>query len=161
MKIAMLAPIAWRVPPRQYGPWERLVGLLTEGLVARGVDVTLFATADSLTSARLAAVCPRPYGEDPAIDAKVWECLHIAQVFERADEFDLIHNHFDFLPLSYSRLVRTPVLTTIHGFSSERILPVYERYNGHTAYVAISAADRRPSPTTSGRSTTGCWWWST
>lgn len=141
----MLAPIAWRVPPRGYGPWERLVGLLTEGLVARGVDVTLFATADSLTSARLAAVCPRPYGEDPTIDAKVWECLHIAQVFQRADEFDLIHNHFDFLPLSYSELVRTPVLTTIHGFSSERILPVYERYNGRTSYVAISAADRHPS----------------
>ena len=145
MKIAMLAPIAWRVPPRGYGPWERLVGLLTEGLVARGVDVTLFATADSLTSARLAAVCPRPYGEDPAIDAKVWECLHIAQAFERAGEFDLIHNHFDFLPLSYSQLVRTPVVTTIHGFSSERILPVYERYNGQTSYVAISAADRRPT----------------
>jgi glycosyltransferase involved in cell wall biosynthesis len=145
MRIAMLAPIAWRVPPRQYGPWERLTGLLTEGLVARGVDVTLFATADSLTSARLAAVCPRPYAEDPTIDAKVWECLHIAQVFERAAEFDLIHNQFDFLPLSYSGLVRTPVLTTIHGFSSERILPVYERYNGRTDYVAISAADRRPS----------------
>jgi glycosyltransferase involved in cell wall biosynthesis len=141
----MLAPIAWRVPPRQYGPWERMVGLLTEGLVARGVDVTLFATADSLTSAHLSAVCPRPYGEDSSIDAKAWECLHIAQVFERAGEFDLIHNHFDFLPLSYSELVRTPVLTTIHGFSSERILPVYERYNGRTDYVAISAADRRPS----------------
>src|SRR3982751_5020478 len=134
MRIGMLAPIAWRVPPRQYGPWERLVSLLAEGLVARGVDVTLFATADSLTSARLAAVCPRPYAEDPTIDAKAWECLHIAQVFERAAEFDLIHNQFDFLPLSYSGLVSTPVLTTIHGFSSERILPVYERYNGRTDY---------------------------
>jgi glycosyltransferase involved in cell wall biosynthesis len=144
LRIGMLAPIAWRVPPREYGPWERVVAILTEGLVARGVDVTLFATADSLTSARLAAVCPRPYGEDPAIDAKVWECLHIAHVFERAGEFDLIHNHFDFLPLSYSALVGTPVLTTIHGFSSERILPVYERYNGRTHYVAISDADRHP-----------------
>jgi len=84
MRIAMLAPIAWRVPPRHYGPWERVVSLLTEGLVARGVDVILFATADSLTSARLAAVCPHPYSEDPTCDAKVWECLHIASVFERA-----------------------------------------------------------------------------
>jgi glycosyltransferase involved in cell wall biosynthesis len=145
MHIAMLAPIAWRVPPRHYGPWERVVSLLTEGLVARGVDVTLFATADSLTSARLAAVCPRPYAEDPPLDAKVWECLHIAALFERAGEFDVIHNHFDFLPLSYSGLVETPVVTTIHGFSSERILPVYQRYNGHAHYVSISDADRHPS----------------
>lgn len=144
MRIGMLAPIAWRVPPRHYGPWERVVSLLTEGLVAQGVDVTLFATADSLTRAKLVAVCPRPYQEDPAIDAKVWECLHIAAAFERAGEFDLIHNHFDFLPLSYSRLVTTPLLTTIHGFSSERILPVYQRYNDRSYYVAISEADRHP-----------------
>lgn len=143
MRIAMLAPISWRVPPRHYGPWERVVSLLTEGLVERGVDVTLFATADSVTRAKLVGVCPRPYSEDHAIDAKVWECLHISEVFERAGEFDLIHNHFDFLPLSYSGLVRTPVLTTIHGFSSERIIPVYEKYNGKTYYVSISDADRQ------------------
>ena len=140
----MLAPIAWRVPPRHYGPWERVVSLLTEGLVAQGVDVTLFATADSLTSAKLDAVCPRPYEEDETLDAKVWECLHIAHLLEQADQFDLIHNHFDFLPLSYSALTSTPVLTTIHGFSSERILPVYERYDDSTHYVSISDADRHP-----------------
>ena len=144
MRIAMLAPISWRVPPRHYGPWERVVSLITEGLVARGVDVTLFATADSITRARLVGVCPRPYSEDPSIDPKVWECLHISAVFERADEFDLIHNHFDFLPLSYSGLVKTPVLTTIHGFSSERIVPVYEKYDGRAYYVSISNADRHP-----------------
>ena len=145
MRIAMLAPIAWRVPPRHYGPWELVVSLLTEGLVERGVDVTLFATADSLTRARLSAVCPRPYEEDASIHRKAWECLHIAQVFEQAGEFDLIHNHFDFLPLSYSSLVATPVLTTIHGFSAEGILPVYQKYNGRAHYVAISDADRHPS----------------
>ena len=75
------------------------------------------------------------------MDPKVWECLHIARVLEQAEEFDLIHNHFDFLPLSYSGLVHTLVLTTIHGFSSERIVPVYETYNGHAYYVAISHAD--------------------
>ena len=132
------------MPPRHYGPWERVVSLLTEGLVARGVEVTLFATADSLTRARLVGVCPRPYSEDPTIDPKVWECLHIAAVFEQAEAFDLIHNHFDFLPLSYSGLVRTPVLTTIHGFSSERIVPVYAHYNDRGYYVAISDADRHP-----------------
>ncbi|HWP43563.1 MAG TPA: glycosyltransferase [Blastocatellia bacterium] len=144
MQIAVLAPISWRVPPRHYGPWERVVSLLTEGLVSRGIDVTLFATADSLTRARLVSACPRPYSEDPSIDVKVWECLHISEAFERAGEFDLIHNHFDFLPLSYSRLVRTPVLTTIHGFSSERIVPVYEKYNASSYYVSISNADRHP-----------------
>jgi mannose-6-phosphate isomerase-like protein (cupin superfamily)/glycosyltransferase involved in cell wall biosynthesis len=140
----MLAPISWRVPPRHYGPWEQVVSLLTEGLVKRGVDVTLFATADSVTSAHLVSVCPRAYSEDPSIDAKVWESLHISAAFERAEEFDLIHNHFDFLPLSYSQLVRTPLVTTIHGFSSERILPVYEKYNGSSYYIAISNADRSP-----------------
>ncbi len=141
----MLAPIAWRVPPRHYGPWERVVSLLTEALVARGVEVTLFATANSLTSAKLAAVCPLPYEEAPDLDAKVWEALHISSVFERAAEFDLIHNHFDFLPLVFSELTPTPVVTTIHGFSSERILPVYQKYNGRAHYVAISEADRHPS----------------
>jgi glycosyltransferase involved in cell wall biosynthesis len=146
LRVAILAPIAWRVPPRHYGPWERVVSILTEGLVARGVDVTLFATADSQTHARLVAVVPRGYAEDPAVDAKVYECLHIAAAFERAarGEFDVLHNHFDFLPLSYSRLVSTPLVTTIHGFSSERIVPVYREYNERVHLVAISAADRHP-----------------
>ncbi len=141
----MLAPIAWRTPPRHYGPWERVVSLLTEELVRQGVDVTLFATLDSQTAAVLDGVCPRPYEEDETLDAKVWECLHIAHALERADEFEIVHNHFDFLPLSYSGLVATPVVTTIHGFSSERILPVYERYDAGTHYVAISDADRHPA----------------
>jgi glycosyltransferase involved in cell wall biosynthesis len=145
LRIAVLAPISWRVPPRHYGPWEQFVSLLTEGLVARGVDVTLFATGDSLTSARLASTAARGWSEDgPAADAKVSECLHISAAFERAGEFDLIHNSFDFLPLTYSALVPTPVLTTIHGFSSEAIVPVYEKYNHRGAYVAISEADRHP-----------------
>lgn len=142
MKIAMLAPIAWRTPPRHYGPWESVVSLLTEGLVASGLDVTLFATGDSETAGTLSAVCPRGYEEDPSIDAGVWSCLHISSLFERAAEFDLIHNHFDFRPLSYSRLVATPVLTTIHGFSSARILPIYERYDSLVSYVSISDSDR-------------------
>jgi glycosyltransferase involved in cell wall biosynthesis len=142
LRVAVLAPIAWRVPPRHYGPWEQFASLLTEGLVARGFDVTLFATADSITRARLVGTVPTGYAEDATADAKVWEALHIAAAFERADEFDLIHNGFDFLPLSFSRLVDTPVVTTIHGFSSEQILPVYERYNDIGYYVAISDADR-------------------
>jgi glycosyltransferase involved in cell wall biosynthesis len=145
VRIGILAPIAWRTPPRHYGPWERVCSLLTEGLVERGVEVTLFATADSETSANLQAVCPRGYEEDRSLDPKVWEGLHIAAAFERAQEFDLIHNNFDFLPLTYSALVETPIVTTIHGFSSPRILPVYRRYNEHGHYVSISNADRDPS----------------
>jgi hypothetical protein len=145
VRIAMLGPISWRTPPRHYGPWELVTSLLTEALVARGVDVTLFATADSETAGTLAAVCPRPYSEDPSIDAKVWELLHAAHVFERAGEFDLIHNQADFAPLAFSRLVATPMVTTIHGFSSERIVPVFARYNDRVSYVSISDADRHPS----------------
>lgn len=141
----MLAPLAWRTPPRHYGPWEQFASLLTEGLVAAGHDVTLFATADSVTTATLVGSSPCGWSESSEIDPKVAECLHIASVYERAHEFDIIHNGFDFLPLTYSGLVSTPVVTTIHGFSSARIVPVYERYDATTHYVAISDSDRHPA----------------
>ena len=144
LRVGVLAPISWRVPPRHYGPWEQFVSLLTEGLVARGVDVTLFATRDSVTAARLVGVAPTGYSEDPSLDAKVWESLHIAAAYERAGALDLIHNSFDFLPLTYSRLVETPVVTTIHGFASDATLPVYLEYADRGTYVAISDADRHP-----------------
>ena len=73
LRVGMLAPIAWRVPPRHYGPWELVVSRLTEGLVAQGVDVTLFATGDSLTSATLSSVVARPYEEDDSYDVKALE----------------------------------------------------------------------------------------
>ena len=109
-----------------------------------GLDVTLFATGDSRTSGKLVAVCPRPYSEDGSVDPKVAECLHISEIFERAAEFDIIHNNFDFLPLTYSGLVETPVVTTIHGFSSPSIVPVYKKYNDRSHYVAISDSDKSP-----------------
>src|SRR3954469_22728888 len=92
LRVAVLAPISWRVPPRHYGPWELFASLLTEGLVARGHDVTLFATGDSQTSAHLCSVITTSWSEDVSVDPKVAECLHISEVFERADEFDVIHN---------------------------------------------------------------------
>lgn len=144
LRIAVLAPIAWRTPPRHYGPWELFASLLTEGLVERGHDVTLFATADSTTTAKLLATVAHGWSEDLSIDAKVAECSHIAAVFERAADFDIIHNSFDFLPLTYSALVNTPMVTTIHGFSSPQIVPVYERYNATSTYVAISDSNRHP-----------------
>jgi glycosyltransferase involved in cell wall biosynthesis len=144
LHVGMLAPISWRVPPRHYGPWERVTSILTEGLVAHGVDVTLFATADSITSARLHATASTGYSEDPALDAKVFECLHNAAVFERAAQFDVIHNQFDFSPLCYSRLVETPVVTTIHGLHPQQVLKVYEAYDDRVHYVAVSDAHRHP-----------------
>ena len=144
MHIAMLSPIAWRTPPRHYGPWENVASLITEGLVSRGHEVTLFATGDSETGGRLHAVCPRGYEEDRSLIPKVWECLHISALFDHAGEFDIIHNNFDFLPLTYTGLTTTPVVTTIHGFSSPGILPVYKKYNGKVFYVSISDADRSP-----------------
>ena len=144
MKIAVLAPICWRTPPRHYGPWEQVASNIAEGLVKRGCDVTLFATGDSLTRAKLEYTCRRPYEEDKTLDPKVWECLHIAHLMERAAEFDIIHNNYDFLPLTYSRLIKTQMVTTIHGFSSPQIIPVFKRYNESNYYVSISNADRSP-----------------
>lgn len=140
MKIALLGPVAWRTPPRHYGPWEQVTSLLAEGLVARGVEVTLFATLDSVTSASLDGVCPRGYADDPTVDGRVWEAMHVAHALARSAEFDLVHNHLDWLPLAFADHCRAPLLTTIHGFSGAGILPAYTR--ARSAYVAISDADR-------------------
>jgi glycosyltransferase involved in cell wall biosynthesis len=142
-RIAVLSPVAWRTPPRQYGAWETVASNITEGLVARGWDVTLFASGDSVTRAHLHAVVDKGYEEDSTADPKVAEYLHISEAFERAAEFDLIHSHYDFMALTYTRLVSTPVLTTIHGFSSPKIMQVYQKYrDGY--FVSISDSDRAP-----------------
>src|ERR1700676_2402884 len=142
-RVAILSPIAWRTPPRQYGAWETVASNIAEGLVARGWDVTLFATRDSVTRAHLHAVVDKVYEEHSGVDSKVAEYLHISEAFEHAAEFDLIHSHYDFMALTYTRLVQTPVLTTIHGFSSPQILPVYRKYrDGY--FVSISDSDRAP-----------------
>ena len=144
MKIAILSPIAWRTPPVKYGPWEQVASNIAEGLIDKKIDVTLFATANSITRGKLQYVSEEAYSENPDIDPKVWECLHISNLMEQADKFDLIHNHFDFLPLTYTGLIKTPMVTTIHGFSSPKILPVYKMYNRNNFYVSISNSDRCP-----------------
>ncbi len=138
----MLAPVAWRTPPRHYGPWELVTSLLTEGLLDRGVEVTLFATLDSVTQANLDGVCPHGYAEDDAMDGRVWEALHVAHALARSAEFDLVHNQMDWLPLAFSAQCQAPMVTTIHGFSGSGILPAYARSS--SAYVAISDSDRSP-----------------
>jgi len=147
MRIGVIASVAHRTPPISYGPWEQVASTLTEGFVARGHEVTLFATADSLTAARLVAPVPAGYEETPGLDAKVGEALHLGAAFAAAGELDILSNHFDFMPLPFSALVPTPMVTTIHGFSSAAIVPVYAAYDRIAHYVAISDADRHPDLT--------------
>ena len=142
MKVAILGSIAWRTPPRDYGPWERVAGLLAAGLHARGVDVTLYATLDSETPAKLDGVCAHGYAEDTSLDGRVWEALHVAHALERSGDFDIVHNHLDWLPVALEQFARAPLVTTIHGFSGPAIMPVYERAS--SAFVSISLADRAP-----------------
>jgi glycosyltransferase involved in cell wall biosynthesis len=143
VKVALLGPVAWRTPPLHYGPWEQVTSLLAEGLVERGVDVTLFATLDSQTTGRLDGVCPKGYAEDPSMDGRVWEALHVAHALGRSGEFDLVHNHLDWLPLAFASHFRAPLVTTIHGFSGRGILPAYASARA-SSYVSISNADRAP-----------------
>jgi glycosyltransferase involved in cell wall biosynthesis len=142
MKVAMLAPVAWRTPPRHYGPWELVTSLLTEGLVRAGVEVTLFASLDSVTTAELAGTSAHGYAEDPSIDGRVAEAIHVSNALLRSGEFDLVHNQMDWLPLAFSEHCAAPMLTTIHGFSGVGILPAYQR--ARSSYIAISEADRAP-----------------
>ncbi len=141
-KIAILGPVAWRTPPRAYGAWETVAGNIAEGLVARGFkNVTLFATKESITKANLVGWLEKGYEEDKSQMPLVSTVYHIQKVMEMADQFDLIHNNFDFIPLAFLRLIKTPMLTTIHGFSDEDIKRVY-RDHKDTYYTSISDSDR-------------------
>lgn len=143
-RIAILSPVAWRTPPRAYGAWETVAGNIAEGLVARGwKNITLFATKDSITKAKLVSFVDKGYEEDKSQIPSVSTCLHISKTLEQAGDFDLIHNNFDFLPLTYTPFIKTPMLTTIHGFSEPDILRVY--YDHKDSYfVSISDSDRDP-----------------
>jgi glycosyltransferase involved in cell wall biosynthesis len=108
--------------------------------------VTLFATGDSLTSAKLDGVSAVPYAENPSMDGRVWEALHVAHALRRSGEFDLVHNNLDWLPLSFAEMCAAPMVTTIHGFSNPAILPAYlsAARAGRSAFVSISDSDRVP-----------------
>ena len=145
VRVAILASIAWPAPPPGYGPWEQIAYNIAEGMHRRGLDVTLFATGNSHTSGKLAAVVPVGLNEDPALNADVYTALHVAALFERAGDFDLIHNNLDWKPLTYALATKAPpLLTTIHGFSSPPILAAYYRGAERSFYCSISDADRDP-----------------
>lgn len=147
MRIAQIAPLAEAVPPKLYGGTERVVSYLTEELVALGHDVTLFASGDSVTAARLEAIWPRALRLDPAIrDPNALQVLLMETVRRRADEFDVLHFHVDYWPFSLFSRQRTPFVTTLHGrLDLPELQPVYDAFP-HIPVVSISDAQRRPLP---------------
>jgi glycosyltransferase involved in cell wall biosynthesis len=145
LRVAVLGSISWPTPPPGYGPWEQVAYDITRGLAARGLDVTLFATANSSSPGKLAAVVPVGLNEDPALNGEVWSELHVASCFARAHEFDLIHNNLDWKPLLYALTTTAPpMITTVHGFSSPQILGAYYAGAARSFYCSISDADRDP-----------------
>ncbi len=148
LRIGILAPIAWRTPPLDYGGWELVTSNLTEGLVKRGHDVTLFATADSLTTAHLKAICPQPLNQNHSLNSRVYESLHLAQALEltQVGEFDLLHNNAGCFPVCASRLLPVPMLSTLHGSAAEEDSRlIYSAYR-EQAYVSISHSERSLAP---------------
>lgn len=146
LRIGVIASIAWRVPPRHYGGWESIAYLLAEGLTERGHDVTLFASGDSRTSARLSSVVPAPLEEDRSLPARVMETLHLANAYEHAPRLDILHNNAGVYGTALSRLAGIPVLTTLHGSAAEedsRI--IYSRYR-EGPYVSVTDAERELAP---------------
>lgn len=146
MKIAEVAPLFESVPPRWYGGTERVVSWLTEQLVDLGHDVTLFASGDSVTNARLVPGCKKALRLDNCVDPLTYHMLMIEQVFDRAQDFDLIHFHTDYLHFSLSRREQIPCLTTLHGRLDLPDLPLLYREFRELPLVSISDAQRRPLP---------------
>jgi glycosyltransferase involved in cell wall biosynthesis len=145
LRLAVLGAISWPSPPPGYGPWEQVAFNLADGMRRRGLDVTLFATGNSHFEGKLASVVPVGLNEDPALNGEVFTALHIAALFERAGEFDLLHNNLDWKPLTYALASNAPpLLTTIHGFSSPQILAAYYAGARRSFYCSISNADRDP-----------------
>lgn len=145
MKIAQVAPLWERVPPFRYGGIELVVSLLTDELVQRGHEVTLFASGDSLTKAQLVSVHPQALRLDPGIrEAAFYEQMLLGQVYGRADEFDLIHSHMGATALLPSSLVKTPTLHTLHGVFTPDNSKLFRQFS-HLNYSSITDAQRDPS----------------
>jgi glycosyltransferase involved in cell wall biosynthesis len=145
LRIAQLAPPAERVPPELYGGTERVVSALTEELVRRGHQVTLFASGDSHTAAKLVPVCPRALRLDTLVsDVQVYTMRELGLVFSHADAFDIIHNHLDYFALPFTRLTRTPVVTTLHGRLDLPDLPMIFGDYPDAPLVSVSYSQRTP-----------------
>lgn len=147
MRIAQVSPLYESVPPKTYGGTERVVSYLTDMLVEMGHEVTLFASGDSVTRARLSPQTPRSLRLDPeCVDQIVHHILMVERVFQQADEFDIIHSHIDYYPFSLACLSPTPILTTLHGrLDIKDLIPLYREFN-QVPLVSISNAQRKPLP---------------
>ncbi len=145
MRIAQVAPLIESVPPTLYGGTERVVSWLTEELVAEGHEVTLFASGDSVTSARLEAICPRALRLDPECkDALPHLIIEIERVFARADDFDIVHFHIDYFHFPMSRRGNLRHLTTLHGrLDLPDLMPLYREFASEPV-VSISDSQREP-----------------
>ena len=145
LRVAQIAPLAEAVPPKLYGGTERVVSFLTEELVALGHEVTLFASGDSATAARLEVMCPRALRLDPTIcDAMAPHMMMLEHVFRRSAEFDVLHFHLDYWPFSLFSLQPTPFVSTLHGrLDLPEIWPVY-RGHSDAPLVSISDVQRHP-----------------
>ena len=147
MRIAQVAPLYESVPPRFYGGTERVVYWLTEKLVALGHEVTLFASGDSVTNARLVKACKRALRLDPdCIDPLAHHILMVEEVFSQAEDFDLIHFHIDYLPFSQSRRASVPCVNTLHGrLDIPDLVPLYREFRD-VPVISISDSQRKPLP---------------
>src|SRR5437899_2791125 len=129
MKIAQVAPLVERVPPKKYGGTERVISALTEELVRRGHEVTLFASGDSVTSAKLEAVYPRSLRDDKVQNMygfNAWTLLNMGTAYSRADEFDIIHDHHGYASLPVANICKTPSVFTLHGPIDVMDVPLLE-----------------------------------
>jgi glycosyltransferase involved in cell wall biosynthesis len=147
MRIAIVAPLIEPVPPPLYGGTERVVAVLTDELVRRGHEVTLFASGDSQTTANLQATCPRGLRLDPDVkDYVAATLIHVGEVYRQADRFDVIHNHVDYMAFPFARLSPTPTVTTTHGrLDLAEITRLFGTFP-EQALVSISQAQRDPVP---------------
>jgi len=147
MHIAQIAPLTEAIPPKLYGGTERVVSWLTEELIAHGHEVTLFASGDSSTSARLEAAWPRALRLDGAVrDPNALHMMMLERVYRRASDFDFLHFHLDYYPFSLFSRQATPFVTTLHGrLDLPEHQPVFDVFRAMPV-VSISNAQRRPVP---------------
>jgi glycosyltransferase involved in cell wall biosynthesis len=147
LRIAVMAPLAESVPPKLYGGTERVVWLITEELVRRGHDVTLFASGDSQTTATLVPICPTGLRLDPEVkDYAAYTLVALSEAYSLAQEFDILHNHNDYLAFGMARLTDTPTVTTTHGRLDLQEVRRFYRLFPEQRLVSISHDQRKWLP---------------